>query len=368
LGAGLVQGLKSDLDAIPPDFGARCYQAYDALWADAVQSKTSSPVRVPKSPDTSPEHDPLTPFSNGEFSRRAGFNLTGSKEPELWARRLGAGWYIDWSAYRRYGSQQPEHWQMVRLGQGCIYPNPEAIQWLASRYPGAVWIVGNEPDNIWQDNLPPEDYAQVYHDLYFWIKSADPQASVAVAGVTQGTPLRLAYLDRVLDAYQERYQQTLPADWWTVHGFVLREERGSWGAEIPTGFQSTYQGALYQPADVGSLEHFQELIRNFRAWMVDRGYQDTPLAVTEFGILASEAHGYSPEVVAEYLIETFTWLEQARDPQIGYPEDGDRLVQRWAWFSLYDKLYSNTNLADIPGDTLTQAGWAFRDFVQGRRP
>ena len=69
-----------------------------------------------------------------------------------------------------------------------------------------------------------------------------------------------------------------------------------------------------------------------------------------------------------YLTGTFTWLEQARDPQIGYPGDDDRLLQRWAWFSLYDKLYTNTNLADIPGDTLTQVGWAFRDFVQERRP
>ena len=46
LGIGLLLGLKSDLEAIPPDFGARCYQAYDALWEEAVQSKASTLARA----------------------------------------------------------------------------------------------------------------------------------------------------------------------------------------------------------------------------------------------------------------------------------------------------------------------------------
>jgi hypothetical protein len=366
--AGLFLGLKSDLDAMPPVFGSRCYQAYDALWEQAVQKHEPSPVLVNRDIVALAGQDELAIFSSSDLSYRAGFNLTGSRKPEQWAQRLGAGWYIDWQARRRFANQKPEHWQMVRLGKDCIYPNLEAIRWLASHYQGAVWIIGNEPDNIWQDNLPPEDYARIYHDLYAWIKDADPIAKVAVAGVTQGTPLRLAYLDRVLAAYQANYQETMPTDWWTVHGFVLREERGSWGAEIPTGFGSTQQGALYEPADVGSLAHFQELVLNFRSWMAARGYRDTPLAITEFGILASVDHGYSPEVVAQYLAETFTWLEQASDPQVGYPGDDDHLVQRWAWFSLYDKLYTNSNLAVIPTDMLTEAGRAFRTFVEERRP
>jgi hypothetical protein len=102
--------------------------------------------------------------------------------------------------------------------------------------------------------------------------------------------------------------------------------------------------------------------------MAAHGYQDTPLAITEFGILLSEIHGYPPATVARYLADTFTWLDQANDQQIGYAGDDYRLVQRWAWFSLYDKVYYGSNLGHPGEDALTDIGWAFRNFVGERTP
>ncbi|RME08460.1 MAG: hypothetical protein D6803_01170 [Anaerolineae bacterium] len=296
------------------------------------------------------------------LSPRLGVGLTSASSPEVWARRLGAGWYLDWRVLPRYPEQKPQHWQMIRLGRGCIYPRPEAVAWLAARYTGNVWIIGNEPDNPWQDNVTPEEYAQVYHRLYTIIKSADPHASVAVAGVTQATPLRLAYLDRVLSAYQALYGEPLPADWWTLHGFVLREERDNWGAGIPAGFPHLSQGRLYSFADGMRVDHFVRQVWDFRAWMARNGYRHTPLALTEFGILAP-SDAYSSQEVADYLQATFSWLASATDPQIGLPADGNRLVQRWAWFSLYDPLYPASNLGNLPADGLTLAGWTFRRFA-----
>ena len=365
----LFLGLKSDLKAIPPSFGPGCTQGYDEVWAQAPPAENPPPPgKAAAGGGQDPLQEPLALFAHSELSSRAGFDHTLSKDPETWARRLGAGWYLDWHVARRYPTQKPEHWQMVRLGNGCISPNPEAIRWVAEHYRGSVWIIGNEPDNIWQDNLLPETYAQAYHDLYVLIKAADPQASIAVAGVTQGTPLRLAYLDRVLEAYERHYAKPMPVDWWTLHGFVLREERGSWGAEIPPGFPSTQVGALYEIADTGSLDLFKTHIIDFRTWMAARGYRETPLAITEFGILISDAYGYTPEVVASYLQETFMWLDQARDEGLGDPLDGDRLVQRWAWFSLTDKLFYSSNLIHDKSGTLTAIGWAFREFAEERRP
>ena len=311
---------------------------------------------------------PAVPFGLDELSPRVGFNHTLSKDPDTWAQRLGAGWYLDWYVQPRSPARKPEHWQMVRLGQGCISPNKAAIRWTASRYQGSVWVIGNEPDNIWQDNLTPENYARFYHDLYYLIKAADPSASIAVGGVTQGTPLRLAYLDRVLKAYEARYGEPMPVDWWTVHGFVLREERANWGAEIPPGFPLADHGELYEITDTGSVELFKVQIIDFRTWMAARGYRNTPLAITEFGILLSDAYGFTPAVVASYLTETFTWLDHARDDQVGYPQDEDRLVQRWAWFSLYDKLYYASNLTHVEADALTDIGLAFQGFVEERSP
>jgi len=373
IGIGVVVllyfGVYGDMKAIPPSFGARCNQAYDELLEQAsIPEVLPPPGKTGSGESGLPYPESLALFNFDELPRRVGYDHTGAKNPEIWSRRLGAGWYIDWQGQRRYPTQKPEHWQMIRLGKGCISPNPDAIRWVASRYQGSVWIIGNEPDNIWQDNILPEEYAQVYHDLYVLIKDADPKASIAVGGVTQGTALRLAYLDRVLTAYEANYHHSMPVDWWTVHGFVLREERGNWGAEIPPGFSTTLTGELYEVIDTGSVAYFQKQIIDFRSWMAERGYQDKPLAISEFGILLSELHGFTPEMVAAYLLETFTWLDQANDDQIGYPQDDYRLVQRWAWFSLYDKLYYTSNLGNVKADALTNIGWAFREFVQERSP
>ena len=53
-------------------------------------------------------------------------------------------------------------------------------------------MIGNEPDVRWQDNVTPERYAEIYHDIYTFIKERDPGAQVVIGGVAQSTPLRRA--------------------------------------------------------------------------------------------------------------------------------------------------------------------------------
>ncbi|MDD5368731.1 MAG: glycosyl hydrolase [Anaerolineaceae bacterium] len=308
----------------------------------------------------------LTPLPRESWSSRAGFGLSTGADALQWAGYLGAGWYLNWGVVAR-PNQPLEHWQMVRLGVGCTVPPAQIIREIAHHYPGQVWIIGNEPDVVWQDNLTPEQYAQHYHDLYRLIKFSDPNAKIAVAGVAQGTPLRLAYIDRVLAAYRSNFRGEMPVDVWTVHGFVLREQANSWGVSIPAGMQTdAVQGKLYEVADHGRQDLFQAQIRAFRDWMAARGYRERPLALTEFGILMPAQYGFPPEVVGEYLKATFRWLEQTNDPDSGYPADGNRLVQRWAWFSLADPLYPDPNLADLPNARLTSIGEVFRAYVSGK--
>ena len=236
---------------------------------------------------------------------------------------------------------------------------------LAKYYPGQVWIIGNEPDNIWQDNMSAEAYAEQYHDLYQAIKTVDPGAKIAIGGVSQPSELRLRYLDRVLAHYQLTYSERLPVDWWTIHAYVLREERGSWGADIPPGFADA-MGLTIEPKEHGDLTLFKDQLIRFRGWMKENGYQDVPLAVTEFGILLPDEFGYSPEVTAQYLTDTFEWVDKTMDVDTGYPGDGYHLVQRWAWFSLADDLFPVADLADLNSSKLTPAGAAFQAFVQSR--
>ncbi|MCP4591363.1 MAG: hypothetical protein GY842_11500, partial [bacterium] len=105
---------------------------------------------------------------------------------------LRLGWYLNWST--QVNPPRPDgvaYAQMVRLHGGVLRPKVEEITAIARANPASLWLVGNEPDVIWQDNLTPATYAQLYHDAYVAIKDADPTAQVAIGGVSQPTPLRL---------------------------------------------------------------------------------------------------------------------------------------------------------------------------------
>ena len=298
-----------------------------------------------------------------DLTRRAGFGISSPTDPQYWAALLGSNWYLDWTVHAKSSTDLPIHWKMIRVHAGCISPSLAEVRSEVANSPGQVWIIGNEPDVIWQDNVPAARYSQAYHDLYQVIKTTDPSALVAIAGVSQATPLRLKYLDQVLLDYRNQFGGLMPVDWWTVHAYTLREERNSWGVDIPPGMDETH-GELYEVEDHARLDLFQNQLIVFRRWMAAKGYQNKPLAVTEFGILMPADYGFPPELVADYLEATFSWLYKAKDEAIGYPGDAFRLVQKWAWFSLSDPIYSDANLGDLSNGELTPLGKRFRTILE----
>jgi hypothetical protein len=127
----------------------------------------------------------------------------------------------------------------------------------------------------------------------------------------------------------------MPVDVWNVHNFVLQELRASWGCEIPPGIDAT-QGMLYGVGDHDSMSYFRQQIIAFRQWMAGKGQRDKPLIVSEYGILFHEGLGYGYDRVRAFMLATFDFFLNETNAQIGYPADGNRLVQRWAWYSLDD--------------------------------
>jgi hypothetical protein len=251
---------------------------------------------------------------------------------------------------------------MIRLKDGENYPSGEALLAAVDALPGAVWLIGNEPDVKWQDSVTPEAYVQAYHDLYNLLKSRDPTCQVAIGGVSQPTPLRLRYLDRILELYQARYGEPMPVDVWNVHNFILREERDGWGVDIPPGMPDRI-GRLHEIADHDDLRIFRQQIVDFRQWMAERGQQEKPLIVTEYGILMPAEYGFPPERVEAFMRDTFEFFRTAADPALGYSADGHRLVQRWCWFSLADERYPTGNLVDPDSGELTLLGVAFGEYA-----
>ena len=280
------------------------------------------------------------------------------------ARRLGLGWYLDWRVQTKPVQYDGlEFVQMVRVRESQFFPSRSEIAQALAANPGSLWLIGNEPDVLWQDKTSPEAYARRYHELYVFIKTLDPSAQVAIGGVSQVTPLRLDYLERVLAAYEKLYRQPMPVDVWNVHTFILREERDSWGVSIPPGFDDVQQGMLWEIEDHDNLDLLRQQIIDFRRWMDRHGQRDKALIVTEYGILMPEEYGFPPETVADYMRRSFDLLLNARDPEIGYPADDNRLVQRLLWYSLSDTTYPTGNLVDPVTGELTLLGQAFAEYV-----
>lgn len=305
---------------------------------------------------------------------RFGFNVArdgGRHIDDYTTTLLKAHWYLDY--FTQASPAKPDgmtYAQMIRppmLKQATFGATVESV--LANN-PGTLWIVGNEPDRDKQDGLTAEAYATFYHEVYTFLKERDPSARVAIAGIVQPTPIRLRYLDRVLAEYQNRYGMAMPIDVWTVHAFILPEIK-KWGAWVPPGLESYLdEGMDYEEQDHDRLDIFAANLVAFRQWMADRGYRNTPLIVTEYGVLLSVYHGYTPGRVRTFMFGTFDFFLSATDEATGYPADGNRLVQAWSWFSLnyppYDpvtEIGHNGNLLDPQTGAMLYLGKEFAAYI-----
>jgi hypothetical protein len=333
---------------------------------------------------------------------------------------LNAGWYMDfWARETPVGPPEAEYAQMIHLGQDrggsddcgppysyTVSPTLTALG-LGARVdanPGALWLVGNEPDRIYQNDICPQQYAEAYHDVYYFIKERDPTAQVAMAGLVEVTPGRLQYLDIVWDTYRERYGTDMPVDVWTMHIYVLSETNDGDahialgtdpGIAIPFSFDCPDANS-YCHAEHDDMDLFVGQVVAMREWMWRHGQQDHPLLITEFGLLkpynyyglcAAETcpppdgqgcfcdennETFHPVRVADFMEATFDYLLTVTDARLGNPHDNYRLVQQWLWYSLAtDPLAAGhaSNVA-VPDDgyALTAVGQRWQDYVSAIPP
>jgi len=308
---------------------------------------------------------------------------------------LQLGWYSDWS-YNAKPLQprdvtpetQLEYVQLITVRDGQWPPNWSAVQAAATANPGALWIIGNEPECPNQGNLTPAQYAQRYHQTLLKIRGWDSSAKFAIGGVVEPTPLRLRWLDRTLTSYQTQFghPMTDDIDVWTVHMQILTEGApgdNSAGAGIPVGISFTSgEGMEYSLADCANIELFKSLIRDFRTWLAGKNEREKPLIISEMGVLQpsyyltnqgteAERKEAGDRLIEQFMGHAFDWLLEATSPTIGCTTDGNHLVQRWLWFSLNDSFYDedtnpkgfNGSLFDYKTRQLTRFG---RRFIAAR--
>jgi len=306
--------------------------------------------------------------------QRFGFNFSldeGHSIADYDTAPLQAGWYLDYT-YQNQATRQAdmEYTPLIRARAWQSDTFTETLQVAVAATPGTLWLVGNEPDRAGQDGLTPAEYARFYGETYRLLKQFDPTSRVAGGGLVQATPLRLRYLTMVLDEYQQQFGETMPVDVWNVHGFILPENY-VWGASIPPGLeQFASEGMQYLASDHDNMVIFAAQMRAFRQWMADHGYRDRPLLVSEYGILLAPRHGFTYTRVQQFLINSFNFFLSTTDDTLGDPADGNRLVQRWSWFSLnYPPWDENTgqgfngNLYNPTNFQIEALGQDFANFV-----
>jgi hypothetical protein len=230
----------------------------------------------------------------------------------------------------------------------------------------------------------PDIYAKGYHDAYHYIKRIDPSARVAIAGLSMMTPGRLQYLDIVWDTYKKLYGTEMPVDVWNMHLYILEERnvnnpdqygdgKIALGTDPALAKLSSYGSAAVCPppgndspgadpradtycrAEHDSLRIFKEQVYAMRNWMKAHGEQDKPLIISEYSLLypylepkpndgcefLQDEHQrcFSPTRVTKFLRDTVAFMEDTAEPALGYPKDGNRLVQQWLWYSIVTEPY-----------------------------
>lgn len=403
--AAARQFITLDLNALPtPDASAPApTSAADATATPPpVATFTPPPPTLPAPSSVSAD----TPFS-------CRFGVGNPLRDSAWADVLNAGWSVDFLPSGR-STARSRYVRLIYLGQQddrYLMTSPRTTAELAdlvAANPGDLWLIGNEPDTTAQDGLLPQLYADAFHDLSTLIKAIDPTALVANAGLVSRTPNRLEYLDIAYETYRAKYGAPMPVDVWNAHLYVLPEmdQNGQphpqWTPAIGTDGSNGIRESNFDPASCSDpndnrycyAEHdsvaiIENQLRAMRSWMAAKGEQNKPLIVSEWSILYPyEQDGdscflqdefgncFTPERVSRYLSASAALYSNVSDPAIGYPLDGNRLVQSWAWFSTFSAgVGSASNLvqrepAAISADYLTATGRTFAALAaaQPRRP
>jgi len=334
---------------------------------------------------------------------RFGLNVSSKPIADFDVAQLRIGWYVDYganaSAPQPGGATYVPIINLGQVGETEYTSSPSigpALDAAILGNPGAAWIIGNEPDRrLYQNDMKPAGYAHAYHDLYNAIKGKDPTARIFAGAIVQPTPVRLQYLDAVLQAYRAAYGDDMPVDGWAIHNFILNERSCKyyidpnhrpadydgpepynyafvcWGADIPPGNDAA-DGLIIlssQLEKTGDVEFFKQQVIRFRQWMYDRGYSEKPLYLSEYGILMPPDRGFPPATVNKYMTDSFNFLLTQTDAKLGYPADGHRLVQRLSWYSTLDigfngSLFeSTTSNATSPPFRLSSMGNNYRSYT-----
>jgi hypothetical protein len=242
---------------------------------------------------------------------------------------LGPVWYY------QYGFEGPDVPGHARVMLVRPHDSSERLASAMRARPGALWLVGNEPNDPFQDALSPCAYARFFRWVERIAAGSDWGAHLVPAGIANADP---AYAQAFLDCYQALYECEPRVVAWNVHNYILDEG------------MSQYDVSL-----------FKERIVAFRDWMRGAGQSHLPLLLTEYGVLygsgCCDRPVEEPDEGVAFLRATTRWLQETD------------YVQGWAWFCLDSRTADGTS--QFNGDllaadgSLSPFGQAYAELVPG---
>lgn len=211
-----------------------------------------------------------------------------------------------------------------------------------NRNKGAVWIIGNEPEDSWQDNLSATEYAKMFHIYFTQVKHLDPTAKFTIASVAgivhyrEFTQMK-TYYDAVFAEYKRLYGVDIPFDYWNIHAYYH-----GWTNDHPKT----------NPEMVNLV--FANIIDpylQYRQTVAGGLYKNKPILVTEIGIAAKEL-SLSQDQVIEYMKLSTSRL---------LPLVDQGTIESFFWFygGWDDGTYVNSNLLQSDWRTPTSLGVAY---------
>ncbi len=322
--------------------------------------------------------------ANCHFGIGAPYGIQGYNISEV-----GVGTLLDWGRYRTaLLPPNIDYLPIIRVDDNSFRSSLSSLPYFISRNPGATWIIGNEPDSevLYQDHVSAEKYAERFFSIASVIRASDPSARIGFGSVIQPTPIRLYYLDKAMKRLSKLAGGMDKAlaliDVYTFHAFILNEEqiynpvKKSWGAGWPLGYKS---GTWPAPEVISiapgndetwkthSIQIFKDRVIDIRKWMQKYGETDKPLWITEYGSLLPSTPGdffrVSETDAIAYMSDSFDFMLGYRDPNLGYAQDENRLVQLYVWYSLNEDLEKfGGSLYDPKNHKITPLGKAFIDY------
>lgn len=255
---------------------------------------------------------------------------------------LNLGWYFNWSPGDNYGGRVGEIEFMPLVSGyaasvGKVTPSLEEMQRIYADYPSnTTFLFGNEVGFP-----PPQDdgrshvqYAEDYHATYYAIKEVGRRLGKNFYVATGATVPQSPWYPNYPNGFTECDH---------THGTEREEATCMSGLEyfeaMRQHYVTTYNESL--PVDVfringytiGNVPWLRRVLEDTRSYMAENGWRNRPLIISEIGWINSIP---TEEQVQNYLQEAYTELITARDPELGYQCDDNRLVQRFAWFIFND--------------------------------